>query len=130
MKKQITALALGVFMTFGCVTNASAAEEPKTELKMPETQTKTITLADEDIGVTQNLSSDVTVQVTYTGVIGEIDAKDTFPDKEYYKDRKIVVVKEGSEVQFKITSNDPGASYNFCYDKIAYDPGYGGESTL
>lgn len=141
MKKRLIALAMGVLMTANLAPTmtASAANNQKTELKMPKTQTKTFILPAENISTPDSVG-DVKVEVTYTGWLGEIDAKEnglydsigsnnwiTGPNADH---TKIAVMKEGSEIRFKITSNDPSASYNFCYDKIAYDPGYGGEDTL
>lgn len=63
---------------------------------------------------------DVTVTVTYTGYLGEIAASNYWEDAE----GTIKVLKEGSEIRFKITSSNPMAWYNHCYNGIQYnDPG-------
>ena len=67
----------------------------------------------------------VKVEVTYTGWLGEIDAAQNGVERGAING-KIAVLKEGSEIRFKITSTDPAAYYNFCYDKTRFaDDTYG-----
>lgn len=140
MKKQITAFALSLVMAvnFMPTMTASATNEQKTELKMPKTQTKTFILPAENISTSDGVG-DVKVEVTYTGWLGEIDAKENGLDGSIGSNNwisgsnnadntKIAVLKEDSEIRFKITSNDPNAYYNYCYDNIAYDYGFGDDA--
>ncbi len=112
MKKQITAFALGLLMATNLMPQmtASAASVPTS---------KTITLPSESIWSTVG---DVKVEVTYTGFIGELDAAaNGLSDNDGTINGKIPVLKEGSEIKFKIIADDPAAYYNFCYEKTRYD---------
>ena len=112
MKKQITAMALGLLMVTNLMPQmtASAANVPTS---------KTITLPSESIWSTVG---DVKVEVTYTGFIGELDAAaNGLSDNDGTTNGKIPVLKEGSDIKFKIIADDPAAYYNFCYEKTRYN---------
>lgn len=121
MKKRIIALALGVLISASLLpqTIASAAN-------VPTAQSKTITLTMDEMSIgSEIIDPNVKVEVTYTGWLGEIDAVQNGVERGAING-KIAVLKEGSEIRFKITSTDPAAYYNFCYEQTRFaDDTYG-----
>lgn len=121
MKKRLIVLALGVLISANLLppTIASAAN-------VPTAQSKTITLTKDEMDIGSEIKDpNVKVEVTYTGWLGEIDAAQNGVERSAING-KIAVLKEGSEIRFKITSTDPAAYYNFCYDKTRFaDDTYG-----
>jgi hypothetical protein len=116
MKKRIIALALGLLISANLLspTMASAAS-------VPVPTSKTITLSSEEMALgTELKDQNVKVEVTYTGWLGEIDAAQNGVESGAING-KIAVLKEGSEIRFKITATDPAAYYNFCYEKTRFD---------
>lgn len=94
----------------------------------PQPQSKTVTLPAACI---DSALGEVTVTVTYTGWLGELDgaangisgdghANDWSAGPAGVADPKIIVVKEGSEIRFTIQAQDPMAAYNYCYDGVSY----------
>lgn len=125
MKKRLIALALGVLISVNLLqpTIASAAN-------VPTAQSKTIILTKDEMAIGSEIKDpNVKVEVTYTGWLGEIDAAQNGVERGAING-KIAVLKEGSEIRFKITSTDPAAYYNFCYDKTRFtDDTYGWDDT-
>lgn len=115
--KKFLASALSLAMLVSLFPVSAAATAPKA-------QTKTVTLAADNI---YSSLGDVSVKVTYTGWLGEIDAAACGVDAADVNAwiggpsgsvGAIPVLKEGSEIRFTITAKDPMAYYNFCYDGI------------
>lgn len=118
-KKRIAALVLGVLTAVNLLPVATASAAAK-----PTPQSKTITLTQNEISLGEEVKDrNVKVEVTYTGWLGEIDAAQNGVERGAING-KIAVLKEGSEIRFKITSTDPAAYYNFCYEKTRFDDEY------
>lgn len=114
--KRAGAWLLAAALTVGLLPAAGAASVPKP-------QTKTVKVAADNI---YSSLGDVSVEVTYTGWLGEIasiprDGASDWIGGPAGNTDKIAVLKEGSEIRFTIKAKDPMAYYNFCYDGI-YTP--------
>lgn len=116
MKRRMIALALGALISANLLLPATASAA-----NIPAAKSKTITLSQDEMALGQEIQDEnIKVEVTYTGWIGEIDAAQNGVESGAI-DGKIAVLKEGSEIRFKITSTDPAAYYNFCYDKTRFE---------
>ena len=118
MKKRFIALALGALISANLLLPATASAA-----NVPTAKSKTITLTQDEMALGEEVrDANVKVEVTYTGWIGEIDAAQNGVESGAING-KIAVLKEGSEIRFKITSTSPAAYYNFCYDKTHFEDG-------
>lgn len=89
-------------------------------------QTKTIKLDDAFI---YSKVGPVDVTVTYTGWLGEIDMPEGIDESDDFwlslsnpPERKVQVIKAGSEVRFTVRASDPAAYYNIAYEKGEFEP--------
>lgn len=123
MKKRLTGL-LSLALLVSLLTLPAGAAGGSA----PQPQSKTVTLPAACI---DSALGEVTVTVTYTGWLGELDgtangipgdghANDWSAGPAGVADPKIIVVKEGSEIRFTIQAEDPMAAYNYCYDGVYY----------
>lgn len=103
-------------------------------VQIPQTQTKTFTLDEDQIARYNPDLADMEVSVTVTvdGYLGEIDSKAIgFTDPVNYwawyqthataAENPVMVLKSGSEVKFTINSNDPRAYCNPVYEATEAD---------
>lgn len=122
--KRAGAWLLAAALAVGMLPAAGAASVPKP-------QTKTVKVTADNI---YSSLGDVSVEVTYTGWLGEIasiprDGASDWIGGPAGNTDKIAVLKEGSEIRFTIKAKDPMAYYNFCYDGI-YTPDVFSESIV
>lgn len=111
--KRAGAWLLAAVLAAGTLPSAGAAAVPKP-------QTKTVQVTADNI---YSSLGDVSVEVTYTGWLGEIasiprDGAGDWLGGPAGNTDKIAVLKEGSEIRFTIKAGNPKAYYNFCYDGI------------
>lgn len=103
--------------------------------KMPAGESLSYKLTEKYID-SHGLKGDVNVRVNLSGVLGTLDMAEVgieneirkacgwswwYGDTEPDTQRPIYVLKSGSKVNFSISSTDPQACYNFCYDKREFD---------
>ncbi len=120
--KKLLAILLCLCIMLSCTSTAFAVTFPKSVQK-------TVTLSQDHIRY-QLFDEDVTIKLTYTGYLGEISAKYWAFSEELrgyeFGDVNIPVLADGSEIIFEITSKNPTAYYNFCYEnKYVSDLSFG-----